>query len=157
MKNPLRGDNLRLERGLCYELVRLRFLVSGLAFFGAVLLLGALPVVAHGHNTPSASLACTIVGTSGPDLLQGTSGQDVICGRGGADIITAKGGNDVVKGGRGADTIYGDTGHDTLLGQRGNDDIYARDSTHDHVLGGPGSDYARVDNPLDTLSSIEST
>jgi hypothetical protein len=137
--------------------MRLRFLVSGLGFFGAAVLVAVLPVVAHGHSTPSAELACTIVGTSGADLLEGTSGADVICGRGGADVITAKGGNDVVKGGGGADTIYGDSGRDNLLGQRGNDDIYARDSTHDHVVGGPGSDYARVDNPLDTLSSVEST
>jgi Ca2+-binding RTX toxin-like protein len=134
-----------------------RFLFSGLVFFAVALLLAALPVVAHGHNTPSAGLPCTVVGTSGADLLEGTSGQDVICGRGGADIITAKGGDDVVRGGRGADTIYGDSGNDTLAGGRGNDDIYARDSAHDHVLGGAGSDYARVDNPLDTLKSVEST
>jgi Ca2+-binding RTX toxin-like protein len=137
--------------------MRLRFLVSGLAFFGVALLLAVLPVVAQGHNTPPTDLACTIEGTSGPDLLQGTSGADVICGFGGADTITAKGGNDLVKGGGGSDVIYGDTGRDTLVGGRGNDRLYARDSEHDHVDGRTGSDYARVDNPLDTLRSIESS
>jgi Ca2+-binding RTX toxin-like protein len=130
----------------------LRFLVTGLACFLLLILLATLPVVAQGA-TPE----CTIRGTPKFDLLTGTPGPDVICGRGGPDVITAKGGNDVVRGGRGADTIYGDTGRDRLEGQRGNDKIYARDSQQDRVFGGPGSDYARVDNPLDILSSVEST
>ena len=133
--------------------MRLRFLVSGLTFFGLLLLVAALPLVAHGGGAP----ACTIPGTSEPDLLKGTSGADVICGRGGADVITAAGGNDIVRGGGGADTIYGDTGQDQLYGQKGEDRIYARDSQRDHLYGGPGSDYGRVDNPLDVLRSIEST
>ena len=137
--------------------MRLRLLASGLVFFAVALVLAALPVVAHGHNTPDPNQACTITGTSGADLLVGTSGADVICGRGGADIVTAHAGNDVVNGGRGADTIYGDAGRDTVLGGRGNDDLYVRDSEHDHAYGGPGSDYARVDTPLDTLRSVEST
>lgn len=138
-------------------MMRVRFLISGLVFFGFAVLLAVLPVVAQGHNTPSASQPCTVAGTSGADLLEGTNGPDVICGYGSADTITARGGNDVVKGGRGPDVIYGDTGRDTLLGGRGNDRIYARDSEHDHVYGGPGSDYARVDNPLDTIRGVEST
>jgi Ca2+-binding RTX toxin-like protein len=132
--------------------MHLRFLVTGLACFGLLILLAVLPVVAQG-----AAPACTIMGTPNADLLTGTAGADVICGRGGADVITAKGGNDVVRGGGGADTIYGDTGRDRLEGNRGNDNIYARDSQQDRVFGGPGSDYARVDNPLDILNSVEST
>lgn len=138
---------------LCYDVMSLRFLVSGLAFFGLLLALAILPVAAQGGGAPT----CTIVGTSGVDLLKGTANADVICGRGGADVITAAGGNDIVRGGDGADTIYGDTGQDKLYGQRGNDRIYARDSQRDHLYGGGGSDYARVDNPLDVLNSIEST
>jgi Ca2+-binding RTX toxin-like protein len=139
---------------LCYDVMSLRFLVSGLAFFGLLLALAIVPVAAQGGG---GAPACTIVGTSGVDLLKGTGTADVICGRGGADVITAAGGNDVVRGGNGADTIYGDTGQDKIYGQKGNDRIYARDSQRDHLYGGGGSDYGRVDNPLDVLNSIEST
>ena len=156
-EKPPSGGQPNRACALCYDVMRLRFLVSGLAFLGLLLLLAALPVVAQGHNTPAKDKPCTITGTNGPNLLEGTGGPDVICGRGGDDVITAKGGNDVVRGGGGDDTIYGDGGRDTLLGGRGNDSIYARDSQHDHLYGGPGSDYGRVDNPLDSLSSIEST
>jgi Ca2+-binding RTX toxin-like protein len=139
---------------LCYDVMSLRFLVSGLAFFGLLLALAILPMAARGGGgTP----ACTIVGTSAGDLLKGTANADVICGRGGADVITASGGNDIVRGGNGADTIYGDTGQDKLYGQKGNDRIYARDSQRDHLYGGGGADYGRVDNPLDVVNGIEST
>ena len=156
-KNPLRGDNPWPRCALCYEMMRVRFLLSGLTLFAIAVVMAALPVVAHGHNVPSKNQPCTISGTGGADVLTGTSGADVICGFGGADIITAHGGNDVVKGGAGSDTIYGDTGRDVLLGGRGNDSLYARDSEHDHLYGGRGSDYGRVDNPLDTRRSVEST
>src|SRR5687767_6043812 len=123
----------------------LRFLVSGLAFFGLLLALAILPMAARGGGgTPT----CTIVGTSAGDLLKGTAN---------ADVITAAGGNDIVRGGNGADTIYGDTGQDKLYGQKGNDRIYARDSQRDHLYGGGGSDYGRVDNPLDVVNGVEST
>jgi hypothetical protein len=151
-KPPSGGQHPRLC-ALCYDVMRLRFLVSGLAFFALLLTLAALPVVAQGGSSPS----CTVTGTAQGDLLMGTANADVICGRGGSDVITARGGNDIVRGGGGADTIYGDTGQDQLYGGRGTDDIYARDSQRDHLYGGPGSDYGRVDNPLDVLRSIEST
>jgi Ca2+-binding RTX toxin-like protein len=141
---------------LCYEVMRVRFLLSGLACFALLLVLAALPVVAQGGSSIDPTAACTIKGTAGPDLLAGTAGADVICGYGGNDTITAKGGNDVVRGGAGTDTIYGDYGRDYLYGNRGNDRIYARDSQQDHVFGGRGYDNARVDTPLDIVSSIES-
>jgi hypothetical protein len=40
--------------------MRLRFLASGLAFFGVVFLLAALPVVAQGRNTPGNDRPCPI-------------------------------------------------------------------------------------------------
>jgi Ca2+-binding RTX toxin-like protein len=151
-KPPSGGQSAGLC-ALCYDVMRVNFLVAGLAIFALLLLLATLPVVAKGGSHP----ACTITGTPGGDLLEGGNGNDVICGRGGSDIITAHGGNDVVRGGGGADTIYGDQGQDRIYGQKGDDDVYARDSQRDHVYGGMGSDYARVDNPLDVLQSIEST
>ncbi|MEO8291327.1 MAG: hypothetical protein ABI649_10085 [Gaiellaceae bacterium] len=132
----------------------IRFLTVGLAAFAALLLLAIWPVVARGH-TPNTALACTIVGTDGPDLLVGTNGNDVICAKGGADIVTGHGGNDIIKGGTGSDTLYGDLGKDVLVGGPGNDWLYARDSVHDHVLGGDGTDHANVDKPLDYTLSVE--
>jgi Ca2+-binding RTX toxin-like protein len=132
--------------------MKVRFLLSGLAFFGVAFVLAALPVLAEGGTAPP----CTITGANGGDLLIGTAGADVICGYGGSDIITAKGGNDIVRGGGGPDQIYGDGGSDHLYGGAGNDKLYARDAVKDWVYGGRGSDYARDDDPEDVLRSIES-
>lgn len=132
----------------------IRFLAAGLAGFAAAVFLAAWPVVAHSH-TVNANAPCTIVGTDGPDLLVGTNGNDVICAKGGADVVTGHGGNDIIKGGNGSDTLYGDLGKDVLVGGAGNDWLYARDSVHDHVLGGTGTDHANVDKPLDYVISVE--
>ena len=48
---------------------------------------------------------CTIVGTSGDDVLVGTSGPDVICGLAGDDMLLGLGNDDVLRGGRGFDTV----------------------------------------------------
>lgn len=60
----------------------------------------------------SLSVGCTIIGTSGDDVLVGTSGDDVICGLGG---------NDLILGGSGNDRLYGDDGVDHADGGRGRD------------------------------------
>jgi Ca2+-binding RTX toxin-like protein len=132
----------------------IRFLAAGLAAFAALIFVAAWPVVARGH-TVNTYVPCTIVGTDGPDLLVGTNGSDVICAKRGADVVTGHGGNDIIKGGRGSDTLYGDLGKDVLVGGAGNDWLYARDSVHDHVLGGTGTDHANVDKPLDYVVSVE--
>jgi Ca2+-binding RTX toxin-like protein len=150
-KKPPSGGQVRVQTCSLLRVMKGRFLVPGLAAFAVVFVLAILPVLAQGGT-----VACTIKGTSGADLLMGTAAHDVICGYGGNDVITAKGGNDTVYGGSGADTIYGDTGRDYLYGGSGNDRLYARDSTRDHIFGGRGYDYARVDKPLDVLRSIES-
>lgn len=106
---------------------------------------------------PTATLACTITGTAGSDVLSGTARADVICGLGGHDRIAGRGGddvlrggpgNDVLDGGDGADRIYGGTGADRMAGGAGNDwvrgrsgnDIAAGGPGHDVVFGGAGSD-----------------
>jgi hypothetical protein len=89
-KYPLRREG-RGTRVLFDTTMRVRFLVSGLAFFAVAFVLAAVPVLAQGGTAP----ACTIKGTNGGDLLIGTAKADVICGYGGSDIITAKGGNDI--------------------------------------------------------------
>ena len=82
--------------------------------------------------------ACTIVGTSGDDVLKGTSSADVICGMGGNDKIRAGGGADTVHGGTGADNLYGEDGNDTLNSQDGV-------SGNDSLDGGAGTDTKATD------------
>jgi hypothetical protein len=64
---------------------------------------------------------CTVVGTSGDDLLRGTARADVICGRGGEDTIFGKGGADLLLGGAGDDELHGDRSRDDLAGGPGTD------------------------------------
>ncbi|WP_419943687.1 Ig-like domain-containing protein [Candidatus Poriferisodalis sp.] len=100
---------------------------------------------------------CTIVGTSGNDIIRGTPGDDVICGLAGDDNIRGIGGNDViiggpgdddinagdgddtVWGGLGADTLDGGPGNDTIRGGPGDDTLVANSGT-DRLDGGPGGD-----------------
>ncbi len=56
---------------------------------------------------------CTIVGTSGNDVLWGTPNDDVICGLGGNDTIYPGPGNDEVYGGDGTPTAP-EAGNDTV-------------------------------------------
>lgn len=135
--------------------MRFRLLLSGLTFFGAAILLAALPVLAQAH-TVNPWKTCTIVGTAGDDYLLGTSGADVICGRGGNDTLAGLGGDDILRGGRGADRMQGDGGRDVLVGGYGRDILYSYDGTHDHVSGGPNFDRARRDRLVDRVSGVES-
>ena len=100
--------------------MRVRFLVSGLAFFAVAFVLAAVPVLAQGGTAP----ACTIKGTNGGDLLIGTANADVICGYGGSDHLYGQDGND---------KIYArDAVKDWVYGGRGSD--YARDDDPEDVL-----------------------
>lgn len=74
--------------------------------------------------------ACTINGTSGPDVIFGTSGRDVICGEAGADYLYGIGGDDILDGGVGNDYLDGAGGNDSLSGGDGND----------MAIGGSGAD-----------------
>lgn len=115
---------------------------------------------------------CTLVGTTGADVLRGTRRRDVICGLGGNDRIAALGGddlviggpgndrldggrgNDVLAGGDGLDDVIGGPGHDALAGGPGSDLLLARDRVRDRVDGGPGRDEATLDR-IDRRASIE--
>lgn len=99
--------------------------------------------------------ACTIVGTSGRDVLTGTPGPDLICGRGGNDMIHGLAGDDVILGGPGDDLLYGDEGRDVIAGEIGLDRLYGgRSGDHvngmdrlagDTITGGAGNDRCRRD------------
>ena len=68
-----------------------------------VVLLGVIAVPAP--SLAGDGLACTVIGTPGPDELHGTSGSDVICGLAGDDRLVGREGNDILDGGRGDDTL----------------------------------------------------
>ena len=131
--------------GSGWRLTRLASIVS------ALLLMVASPAVAVAADPPRCrGLGATIVGTTGPDLLQGTPGADVIAGLGGRDDIFGGGGDDVIcaggnpaefdadgfpvaeaiDGGDGNDRIHAGPGHDGVVTGQGNDRAY----------GGPGED-----------------
>ncbi len=104
---------------------------------------------------------CTVVGTTGDDVLVGTAGDDVMCGLGGNDRISGGGGNDVifagpgddvVDGGAGNDILIGAAGTDTLDGGVGADTILARDGVPETIDGGLGPDSCRTD-PTDAISN----
>ncbi|MEY2673499.1 MAG: hypothetical protein RLZZ514_64, partial [Actinomycetota bacterium] len=83
----------------------------------AALTLGMLhPAQAAPTVKTSTGVKCTIVGTSGNNVLTGTAKADVICGLGGNDTIKGLGGNDIIDGGTGNDLVYGGDGNDTVYG-----------------------------------------
>jgi Tol biopolymer transport system component len=69
------------------------------------------------------TIMCTIVGTTGDDVLRGTSGGDVICGRRGDDTLIGKGGNDILFGEAGDDGLQGGVGADAMDGGTGADTV----------------------------------
>jgi acetyl esterase/lipase len=76
------------------------------------------------------AVGCTLIGTSGRDVLVGTRGDDVICGLGGRDVLVGQAGHDRIFGGAGADILVGGPGSDLLVGG----------SDRDLAVGGPGHD-----------------
>ncbi|MFJ9387291.1 calcium-binding protein [Nocardioides sp. NPDC101246] len=101
--------------------------------------------------TTSTGVRCTIVGTSGGDVLRGTSRRDVICGRGGSDIIYAKGGDDLVDAGSGGDHVYASYGADRVLGGSGEDWIHGGGGK-DSLNGGTGQDNIWGEDGGDVIS-----
>jgi Tol biopolymer transport system component len=100
------------------------------------------------NNNASAQadvLPCTLVGTSGNDVIHGTPGNDRICALPGADTIYAGAGNDFIDAGNGDDRIYPGPGRDTVIAKGGDDVIYARDGQRDWIDCGAGKDVAVVD------------
>ncbi|TAL41287.1 MAG: hypothetical protein EPN91_11025, partial [Salinibacterium sp.] len=83
-------------------------------------------------NVSATGAPCTVLGTSGDDILTGTSGADVICGLEGNDTIDGGAGADIVDGGPGNDLLLGGTGGDYLIGGTGIDTVsyaYITDTT----------------------------
>ena len=124
--------------------------VASFMLIAAIAVSGFAPAsAAHAQTVKTSSgKTCTIVGTSGADILTGTAKNDVICGLGGDDLINGGGGNDTIDGGKGNDIIsggagnddvHGDKGNDRIIGDAGNDKLYG-DSGDDGLVGGTGAD-----------------
>lgn len=82
---------------------------------------------------------CTIMGTTGADVLTGTARRDVICGLDGHDIIRGLGGDDEIWSGDREDVVEGGAGNDRIIGGDGNDDLDGGEG-RDVVWGGLGKD-----------------
>jgi hemolysin type calcium-binding protein len=115
------------------------------------LVLGVLAAPPASAAETSTGVRCTVVGTSGDDLLVGTSSRDVICGLGGDDVIRSGGGDDLVDAGAGADVVRAGSGDDRVLATGGADDLSGGDGD-DTVAGGGGADDVEGDAGGDTIS-----
>ena len=98
---------------------------------------------------------CILRGTARRDVLRGTPLDDLVDAGAGNDIVYGAGGDDFAAGAAGSDNLVGGPGRDWLWGEAGNDRFNARDRTRDSILGGYGSDRARVDRRLDTVLGVE--
>ncbi|WP_284535056.1 Ig-like domain-containing protein [Nocardioides sp. T2.26MG-1] len=114
-----------------------------------VVALGPAPLAAGAVPERRAD-GCTIVGTSGPDVLVGGPGADVICGRGGDDRLVGRGGDDTLIGGAGDDILVGGSGDDDLDGGAG-DDTLRGEGGDDRLTGGAGDDVFAGGSGNDTL------
>jgi VCBS repeat-containing protein len=105
------------------------------------------------EESPGVDPDCTIIGTSGPDVLAGTAGADVICGRGGDDRLLGRGGDDRLIGGRGDDLLKGGEGQDFLGGGRGQDTLSGLGDagTRDVLHCGPGNADRASADPVDVV------
>ncbi|WP_019873540.1 calcium-binding protein [Sporichthya polymorpha] len=124
-----------------------RRLLRRLAIVAPLALLTTLtaPIPASAGVFSAAGNRCTVVGTSGDDVLKGTPGRDVICGLGGGgrDRVEGGGGTDRLDGGPGNDTVTGGNGGDLVLGGAGNDDLDGQ-SGRDTLDGGTGTNWCTV-------------
>ncbi|MEJ7742640.1 MAG: hypothetical protein WKF73_08905 [Nocardioidaceae bacterium] len=93
------------------------------------------------------ALACTLVGSAGPDVLYGNASADVLCGRAGDDSLRGHGGSDILRGNRGGDNLLAGRGSDRLFGGSGADTLESDDGIggNDRVDGGPGHDICLID------------
>ena len=100
------------------------------------------------------TVANSLVGGSGNDVLDGLSGPDTLEGAGGNDVLLGGAGNDSLEGGENNDALNGGAGNDTLVGGPGNDN-YIVDSLGDQIVESPGEGSTDRVQTLLTLYSLE--
>lgn len=76
-----------------------------------------------GNLTAELSVAGTITGGTGNDLLTGTTGNDSLTGNAGNDTLIGSDGNDTLAAGEGNNTVDGGDDNDTITAGSGNDNI----------------------------------
>jgi Ca2+-binding RTX toxin-like protein len=84
-------------------------------------------------------------GTVHADVFHMRAGNDYVDASQGADQLHMASGEDEARANEGHDLIWGGAHADTLYGADGNDELYDREENsydHDYISGGPGSDYA---------------
>lgn len=113
-------------------MARIDHVVTAVASFTLVVVLGHV-VPASAAEVKCRGETATIVGTSGPEVIEGTPGRDVIAALAGGDVIWGRGGDDLICGGDGGDTISGGGGDDAIYLQRNPGAI-------EYVSGGRGDD-----------------
>jgi Ca2+-binding RTX toxin-like protein len=101
--------------------------------------------------TGTGTVAATLNGGAGLDILTGGNGADTLTGGAGNDTLAGGDGNDTLNGDAGADTLTGGVGNDTLNGGAG-DDTLNGDAGDDTLNGGDGSDTLSGGDGDDTLN-----
>ena len=102
-----------------------------------------------------------LLGMGGDDHIQGGPDQDLLLGNQGSDLIQGYAGNDIISGGKDNDTIFGGDGSDFLTGDMGNDLVAGGDGNDsiyggqddDMLLGENGSDYILGNLGNDTINA----
>lgn len=89
---------------------------------------------ANGKDAVTIDAAVTLAAT-----LLGGNGKDVLSGGGGSDRLEGGNGNDLLSGGAGDDALFGENGKDALDGGEG-DDALSGGKARDAVTGGLGID-----------------
>lgn len=92
-----------------------------------------------------------ITGRAGNDKVYGGANNDSVYGDDGADILSGGADNDRAYGGIGNDSVYGDAGADALSGGADNDKAYGG-LGNDSVYGGLGNDTLTGDADNDRVS-----
>jgi Ca2+-binding RTX toxin-like protein len=102
---------------------------------------GASRIETLGTPDKTYTIAASLAGTAGNDLILGTANADTINGGAGHDWIFAGVGNDTVYGGDGQNELHGGGGNDSLVAGSWGDDLYGGTGS-DILVGGAGSDSA---------------
>ena len=91
------------------------------------------------------SIANSITGAAGDDIVYANGGNDTLAGAAGNDVLFGQSGTDSLDGGVGNDVLIGGIGNDVIIGGTGNDRIIYRfgDGT-DLVDGGTGTDILEI-------------